>query len=161
RGAQRASRAADRADHLGHRHAASGWVRPHGRDSPRRSAATDSGGAGHVARGTRAPRARRGRGRRRVHREERLRPGTASRYGQPTAMTLNPIRGDGRAGESRHYRVLVVDDSAAQRGLLAALLDADPELEVVGTASDGAHAVAATAQLHPDVITMDLRMPTM
>jgi two-component system chemotaxis response regulator CheB len=76
-------------------------------------------------------------------------------------MTPDPSRGRGPAGESRRYRVLVVDDSAAQRGLLAALLDADPDLEVVGTASDGAHAVAVTAQLHPDVITMDLRMPTM
>ena len=58
-------------------------------------------------------------------------------------------------------RVLVVDDSALQRGLLVALLKTDPELEVVGTAENGMQAVLKARQLLPDVITMDLRMPGM
>jgi two-component system chemotaxis response regulator CheB len=58
-------------------------------------------------------------------------------------------------------RVLVVDDSATQRAALIALLDADPELEVAGWASNGVEAVTAAARLRPDVITMDLRMPLM
>jgi two-component system chemotaxis response regulator CheB len=56
-------------------------------------------------------------------------------------------------------RVLVVDDSRVQRGLLLALLEGDPELEAAGWAASGAEAVRAAAQLRPDVITMDLRMP--
>jgi two-component system chemotaxis response regulator CheB len=58
-------------------------------------------------------------------------------------------------------RVLVVDDSIAQRAMLVALLDADPDLDVVGWAANGAEAVRAAATLRPDVITMDLRMPGM
>jgi two-component system chemotaxis response regulator CheB len=57
--------------------------------------------------------------------------------------------------------VLVVDDSSVQRQLLKALLEMDPELEVVGTASDGERAIVEAARLHPDVITMDLRMPVL
>jgi two-component system chemotaxis response regulator CheB len=62
---------------------------------------------------------------------------------------------------SRPFRVLVVDDSAVQRAALIALLEADPGLEVVGWAIDGADAVRAVAGLRPDVVTMDARMPRM
>ena len=58
-------------------------------------------------------------------------------------------------------RVLVVDDSALQRGLLVALLKLDSELEVVGTADSGLQAIEKARVLLPDVITMDLRMPGM
>jgi two-component system chemotaxis response regulator CheB len=58
-------------------------------------------------------------------------------------------------------QVLVVDDSVVQRTALMALLNADPELTVVGWATTGAEAVRATALLKPDVIAMDLRMPDM
>jgi two-component system, chemotaxis family, protein-glutamate methylesterase/glutaminase len=67
----------------------------------------------------------------------------------------------GGSGGRRRTRVLVVDDSAVQRGMLVALLAADPELEVAGWAADGAEAVRAAARLKPDVITMDLHMPVM
>lgn len=56
-------------------------------------------------------------------------------------------------------RVLIVDDSSLQRKLLVALLGADPELEIVGTADSGEQAIIKAQQLLPDVITMDLRMP--
>ena len=58
-------------------------------------------------------------------------------------------------------RVLVVDDSNLQRALLIALLSADPDFEVVGTAKDGFQAIEQAKALLPDVITMDLRMPGM
>src|SRR5918992_461742 len=56
-------------------------------------------------------------------------------------------------------RVLVADDSAAARLLIRGILEADPELEVVGQATDGAEAVALADRLAPDVITMDVAMP--
>ncbi|MCX6020810.1 MAG: response regulator, partial [Chloroflexi bacterium] len=62
-------------------------------------------------------------------------------------------------GAHKKIRVLVVDDSPVQRGMLMGLLEADPECEVVGWAADGAEAVRMAARLRPDVITMDLQMP--
>jgi two-component system, chemotaxis family, protein-glutamate methylesterase/glutaminase len=56
-------------------------------------------------------------------------------------------------------RVLVVDDSPTYRLLLAAILRADPELEVVGQAVDGAEAVEMVKRLRPDIVTMDVQMP--
>ena len=58
-------------------------------------------------------------------------------------------------------RVLVADDQALVRGGFKALLDSDPEIEVVGEAANGAEAVERAAQLKPDVILMDVRMPEM
>ncbi len=58
-------------------------------------------------------------------------------------------------------RVLVVEDSATVRELLVRILESDPQLRVVGVARDGQEAVALANQLHPDVITMDIRMPRM
>lgn len=58
-------------------------------------------------------------------------------------------------------RVLVVDDSVVIRRLVATVLEGDPQLEVVGTASNGAIALARVPQLSPDVITLDVEMPEM
>jgi DNA-binding NarL/FixJ family response regulator len=55
--------------------------------------------------------------------------------------------------------VLVADDQALVRAGLRMLLDAQPDLEVVGEAADGAEAVAKVAELAPDVVLMDVRMP--
>ncbi|PKH44329.1 DNA-binding response regulator, NarL/FixJ family, contains REC and HTH domains [Nocardioides alpinus] len=57
------------------------------------------------------------------------------------------------------HRVLVADDHEDFRRGLEALLAATPALEVVGTAGDGAMAVALALDLQPDVVLMDLHMP--
>jgi DNA-binding NarL/FixJ family response regulator len=56
-------------------------------------------------------------------------------------------------------RILVADDHQVVRAGFAALLDTQPDFTVVGTACDGAEAVALGRQLHPDVVLMDVRMP--
>src|SRR5690606_20752379 len=58
-------------------------------------------------------------------------------------------------------RVLLVDDQSLLRLGFRALLDRQPDLEVVGEAADGAEAVTMVQALQPDVALMDVRMPTM
>jgi DNA-binding NarL/FixJ family response regulator len=58
-------------------------------------------------------------------------------------------------------RVLLVDDHPVVRSGLAGLLGGEPGIEVVGEAGDGAQGVALAASLRPDLVLMDLRMPTM
>jgi len=61
----------------------------------------------------------------------------------------------------RRLKVLIVDDSALVRRILTELLSADPEMEVVGAASDAYMARDKIKQLNPDVITLDVEMPKM
>ncbi|HEY1966970.1 MAG TPA: response regulator transcription factor [Pseudonocardia sp.] len=56
-------------------------------------------------------------------------------------------------------RVLIADDHSVVRQGLRMFLGLDPELEVVGEASDGAEAISMTRALSPDVVLMDLLMP--
>ena len=56
-------------------------------------------------------------------------------------------------------RVLLVDDHALARTGLRMVLDAEPDIEVVGEASDGAVAEQVAVDLAPDVVLMDVRMP--
>jgi DNA-binding NarL/FixJ family response regulator len=56
-------------------------------------------------------------------------------------------------------RVLIVDDQKMVRQGFTVLLDAEPGIEVVGQAVDGDDAVAQVAELAPDVVLMDIRMP--
>jgi two-component system response regulator NreC len=56
-------------------------------------------------------------------------------------------------------RVLIVDDHAILRSGLRMLLGAQPDLDVVGEASDGADAARLVGELHPDVVLLDLAMP--
>jgi DNA-binding NarL/FixJ family response regulator len=58
-------------------------------------------------------------------------------------------------------RVLLVDDQALLRTGFRMILQAQPDLEVVGEAVDGADAVRQVAALCPDVVLMDVRMPVM
>ena len=56
-------------------------------------------------------------------------------------------------------RVLIAEDQALLRSTLAALLQAEPGMSVVGLAEDGVRAVALAAELRPDVVLMDIQMP--
>jgi len=72
--------------------------------------------------------------------------------------------GLGRGARDRIMKkitVLVVDDSAYNRTVIAQMLEQDPGITVVGSAVDGVDAIAKTLRLGPDVITLDLEMPDM
>lgn len=58
-------------------------------------------------------------------------------------------------------RTLIVDDSATMRAMLRAILDADPDIEVVGAAPEPHAARAMIKELNPDVLTLDVEMPVM
>ncbi len=58
-------------------------------------------------------------------------------------------------------KVFLVEDSQVALQILKRLLDASPEIEVVGTANDGAEALAKLPGANPDVICTDLQMPGM
>ena len=62
---------------------------------------------------------------------------------------------------NERVRVLVVDDSAVVRETMAEILASDPEIEVMGTASDPYVAVEKIRRSVPDVITLDIEMPRM
>jgi DNA-binding NarL/FixJ family response regulator len=71
----------------------------------------------------------------------------------PTAATL------GKGSKQSTIRVLIVDDHGIVRDGLCALLNAQQQMRVVGSAADGMAAVRAAARLRPDVIVMDLALP--
>jgi DNA-binding NarL/FixJ family response regulator len=56
-------------------------------------------------------------------------------------------------------RILIADDHELMRGGLRGMLDAEPDLEVIGEAVDGGEAVEQALTLNPDVVIMDIRMP--
>ncbi|MBW2941861.1 protein-glutamate methylesterase/protein-glutamine glutaminase [Zhongshania aquimaris] len=64
-------------------------------------------------------------------------------------------------GEKPRIKVLVIDDSALMRHVLSEILSSDPEIEVVGVASDPYIAREKIKLLNPDVLTLDVEMPKM
>jgi DNA-binding NarL/FixJ family response regulator len=58
-------------------------------------------------------------------------------------------------------RVLIVDDQPMYRIGVAAILDAQADIEVVGQANDGEEAISRNRAVHPDVVLMDIRMPNL
>jgi circadian clock protein KaiB len=78
-----------------------------------------------------------------------------------TVVPLGIRKESKQPGAESPLRVLVVDDSAAVRGGVRALLGGDPQLEVVGEAANGREAVQRTLELQPDIILLDVTMPEM
>jgi DNA-binding NarL/FixJ family response regulator len=58
-------------------------------------------------------------------------------------------------------RVLIADDQAMVRAGFRMILDVEPDLEVVGEASDGEQAIAVASRTRPDLVVMDIRMPVL
>ncbi len=58
-------------------------------------------------------------------------------------------------------RALLVDDHIIVRQAVRMLLQGEPDIEVIGEASNGRQAVEMTRRLHPDIVLMDVRMPEM
>jgi Response regulator receiver domain len=83
------------------------------------------------------------------------RPAAEDATGHHDATAWQPIR---VREFTRSPRILIVDDVPAMRAALRGLLE-DADLPVIGEASDGLQAVSVVAELEPDVVVMDLRMP--
>jgi DNA-binding NarL/FixJ family response regulator len=81
----------------------------------------------------------------------------------PVASGLPTIPGShgtqSSSSTNLQWRVLLVDDNAAVRTVLRALLEEHVDLQVVGDASDGEEAVLLAERYRPDVILMDIRLP--
>jgi DNA-binding NarL/FixJ family response regulator len=71
-----------------------------------------------------------------------------------------PGPGEGRAGRGELVRVIIADDHRLMREGTAALLDTDPRIEVVGLARDGLEAIELALAQQPDVVLLDLNMPS-
>jgi two-component system chemotaxis response regulator CheB len=61
----------------------------------------------------------------------------------------------------RRVRVVIVEDSATIRGRLLEIMEADPEMDLVGVAADGKEGIELVERLRPDVVTMDMMLPIM
>jgi len=65
------------------------------------------------------------------------------------------------SAKPKKIRVLIVDDSRFVRQAVARMLNASPDIEVVGQAADGRQGIAMARELRPDVVTLDVQMPHM
>jgi DNA-binding NarL/FixJ family response regulator/signal transduction histidine kinase len=97
----------------------------------------------------------------RWHARARRRLRRRARCGGGTRAGLPSPGGHPPSGRTVTIRVLVVDDQELLRTAFGALIDAEDDMEVVGEAAEGAEAVRLAASLSPDVVVMDVRMPTM
>jgi two-component system response regulator NreC len=78
------------------------------------------------------------------------------------ATDATPAEGDAeQPAPQKIIRVLLADDHTILRAGLRMMLDAQPDIEVVGEASDGRQALAEAQRLQPDVVLMDITMPEM
>ena len=63
------------------------------------------------------------------------------------------------AGTSRPIRVMIVDDALVARGFVKRWVDAEPDLELVGSLRDGREAIEQLERINPDVVVLDVEMP--
>ena len=91
-----------------------------------------------------------------------LQPAGPGVPGVPAApVPLAPVPRVAPPSERHKLRILLVDDHAMVRQGFARLLNAEPDLEIVGEAADGKAAVELAGQLQPDVVTMDVNLPVL
>jgi DNA-binding NarL/FixJ family response regulator len=94
------------------------------------------------------------------HRLSATLPAWLDRSAEVPGVTMTASESDHRhAGEARSIRVLLVDDHATFRQMLADFLSGHDDIDVVGECEDGSTCVEAAARLRPDVVLMDLSMP--
>lgn len=105
----------------------------------------------------------------------RSRPGKGSMFVleaplQPSVLSGAPVRDDAKRAKPRRrrkasprnvVRVLLVDDHVVMREGLARLLAMEPDMKVVGEASDGLIGIDKARRLLPDIVLMDISMPNM
>jgi two-component system chemotaxis response regulator CheB len=84
---------------------------------------------------------------------------SATRNPKPVASEVEPSETCTEPGRS--IRVLVAEDSPTARALLVYLLEDDPDIRVVGQATDGHQALEMATRLRPDLVTMDVVLPDM
>src|SRR5581483_10984188 len=131
----------------------------------------ERGGDGALRDGSGRARDPRRRRRLRPRRRDRPRPGRDARKGRPLGWT--PRRGEPRGrrlGRARAaarreqrgvIRGLLADDQALVRAGFRLIVDAEPDMEVVGEAADGSEVVEQASATNPDVVLMDVRMPNL
>jgi DNA-binding NarL/FixJ family response regulator/class 3 adenylate cyclase len=88
-----------------------------------------------------------------------LRIGATKFEGREEELAEAALRAAQPEQEEDGLRVLIVDDQALVRAGFRMILDAEPDVEVVGEAGDGSEAIAEVRRLRPDVVLMDVRMP--
>jgi two-component system chemotaxis response regulator CheB len=76
-------------------------------------------------------------------------------------VSVEPVGDAIDAAGQEPYRVMLVDDSAVIRGLLAKWLETDPAVKVIATACDGAAAVDTIGRAAPEIVVLDIEMPRM
>ena len=76
-------------------------------------------------------------------------------------MSTHPSSGPASGEQSAPIRVLLVDDDRLVRIGLRAIIESEPDMQVIGESVDGASGVSEANRLCPDVVVMDVRMPAM
>jgi two-component system chemotaxis response regulator CheB len=71
---------------------------------------------------------------------------------------LSPVKTE-NSETSRKIRVMIVDDALVARGFVKRWVDAEPDLELVGSLRDGREAIERLEQINPDVVVLDVEMP--
>lgn len=81
--------------------------------------------------------------------------------GEQSAVWVSRVGRGSAAEASRKIRVLIVDDHPQYRHGLQSILEIEPDMDLVGEVSSGQEAIEQVARLKPDIVLMDVNMPTM